>query len=202
MKTLTACTALLAAVGLAACQPAAEGGDSADVGASSAEGAAVDVSATGGETVEAHVREGLWQVTASFPDGGGASMTTRICMDESMTALNTGAAQSTQVDACTQDVTRMPDGFGFTSRCEPEGGGVTETVGSLTGDFQTAYRMEATVTTTGSPMAAMNSTTRVVQQAEYQGACPEGWRPGDVEMPGLGMRININDAQAAAQAGG
>jgi len=202
MKTLSACSALLAALGLAACQPADEGGASADAGAAPAESAATEASASGGDAVDARVRAGLWQTTASFPGGNGGSITSRICMDESMTALNTGMAEAPNAEACTQNVTRTPDGFGFTSRCAPAGGGVTETVGSLTGDFQTAYRMEATVTTTGSPMAAMNGSTQVVTQAAYQGECPEGWRAGDVEMPGMGMRININDLQERAAAGG
>ena len=204
MKTLTTCTALMATLALGACQPAADGTETVESGAATAESASADATASGGGSVDARVREGLWQVTASFPGGNGASVTSRVCMDETMTALNTGTAQSAGSEACTQNVTRTPDGFGFTSRCEPAGGGVTETVGALTGDFQTAYRMEATVTTTGAPMAAMNGSTQVVQEAVHQGACPEGWRAGDVEMPGMGIRININDLQeqAVARSGG
>ena len=205
MKTLTACTALTALLALAACQPAGGGTQTADAGAPGADAAGTDASAQTSDSgpTEARVRAGLWQTTASFPGGNGASVTSRVCFDEHMTALNTGTAQSAHNDDCTQNVTRTPDGFHFTSRCDAGSGGVTETVGDLTGDFQTAYRMAATVTTSGSSMEAMNRTQEVVTTAEYQGVCPDGWRPGDVEIPGLGARININDMQeqAAARAG-
>src|SRR5690606_9472571 len=89
------------------------------------------------------------------------------------------------------------DGWRFTSVCAMPGGGRTETDGTLTGDLQTRYRMEATTTTTGSAIPAMNGTSSVVTEGERQGECPEGWAPGDMEMEGLG-RINIHDVQAQA----
>jgi len=205
MKTLATCTALMATLALTACEASGGASESTDAGSPSAEAAADPASSAGSDTVDARVRAGLWQTTASFPGGQGSSVTSRVCFDEQMTALNVGSGPSAHSEDCTQNITRTPDGFGFTSRCDAGGGGVTETVGSLTGDFQTAYRMEATVTTSGSSMAAMNGTTQVVTTAQYQGACPEGWRAGDIEVPGLGTRININDMQAqaaAATAGG
>ena len=202
MKTLTACTGLLAVLGLAACQPAADGTATADAGAAPAQSAAAEASAASGDAIDAHVRAGLWQTTASFPGGGGIPVTSRVCMDETMTALNTGMSQSAEADSCTQNVTRTPDGFAFTGRCEPDGGGVSEMTGTMTGDLQTAYRMEATITTTGAPMAAMNGSTQIVTEAVYQGDCPEGWRAGDVEVEGMGIRINTNDLQAQAARGG
>jgi len=203
MKALSTLCALTAVAGLAACQPASDETATADAGATAA-GDAATPATSDGDSIQARAREGLWQTSASFPGGRGPTVTSRVCMDASMTALDTGTAQSAGAEGCSQNVTRIADGFSFTSRCEPTDGGVTETVGTITGDFQTAYRMEATVTTTGSPMAAMNGSTQVVTEATYQGPCPEGWRPGDVEVAGMGMRINVNDlrAQAAAGAGG
>ncbi len=200
MKTLTACTALMATLALAACEAPGTGGDSADAGATGAEDAASPAAGSSSDTVDARVRAGLWQTTAAFPGGQGPSVTSRICFDEQMTALNAGSGPSAHSEDCTQNVTRTAGGFDFTSRCDAGTGGVTETVGTLTGDFQTAYRMEATVTTSGSSMAAMNGSTQIVTTAEYQGACPEGWRAGDVEIPGLGARINVNDMQEQAAA--
>lgn len=201
MKTQAA-LAITAALALAACQQAGDAGSetagTADAGAAGESSASASADSSG-DIVEARLRGGLWQTTASFPDGG-ASVTSRVCMDGAMSPLDTGAAQSQQAEDCTQTTTRTPDGFAFTSRCEIQGGGVTETVGNLTGDFETAYRMEATVTTTNSPMAAMNGSARVVTSAERQGDCPAGWRPGDVEIPGLGARININDMRRQAEA--
>lgn len=196
MKTLTATAALAAVLGLAACQPAAEGTETADAGAAAAEGAAAEASASGGDMVEARLREGLWQTTIT--SAGMPTMTARMCMDEQMSAFDTGTANQVEVQDCDQTMTRTADGVDFTNRCEMAGGGVTETEGSITGDFQTAYRMEATITTTGTPQA--DGTVSMVTEAAYQGACPEGWRPGDMEVPGMGgMRINIHDAQDRAR---
>lgn len=209
MKPLITLVAVSAIAGLAACQAGSEGTHSTDGGASSAESAATEASASGGDTMTARARAGLWQMTAGFPGNEGRSVTSRVCMDDTMTVLDTGSAESAHSEDCTQNVTRTGNGFAFTSRCAPEGGGVTETTGTMTGDFQTAYRMEATVTTTGAPMAAMNGTSQVVTTAQYQGACPEGWRGGDVELAGMGIRLNVNDmreqaagAAAASQSGG
>ena len=193
MRTMTACAALLAA-SLAACQPAAEGTETADAGAApAAEGAAVEASASGGDMLEARVREGLWRTTISSE--AMPTMSARMCMDETMSALDTSAAD--EVGDCAQTITRTADGFNFRSRCESGESTVTETTGSLTGDFQTAYRMEATTTTTGSSMA--DGTISMVTEATYEGPCPDDWRPGDMEIPG-GMRVNILDAQAQAEA--
>lgn len=191
MRTLTASAALVAAVSLAACQPAADGTETAS--ADAAEDAASEASASG-DMVEARLREGLWQT--SMTADGSPAIVSRMCMDATMTALDAGQANQAQTEDCTQTTTRTADGFDFTSRCDLGGGGVTETQGSLTGDFQTAYRMEATVTTTGA--TAMNGSSTIVTEAAYQGACPEGWRPGDVEIPGLGARINVNDMREQA----
>ena len=198
MKPLITLVAVSAIAGLAACQPGAESTQSSEGGATSAESAATEASASGGDMMTARARAGLWQMTASFPGNDARSVSSRVCMDDNMTVLDSGTAQSSQADDCTQNVTRTGDGFAFTSRCAPEGGGVTETTGTITGDFQTAYRMEATVTTNGAPMAAMNGTSQIVTTAQYQGACPEGWRGGDVELAGMGIRINVNDMREQA----
>lgn len=202
MKTITATAALMAAVSLAACQPAADGAQTAD--AATAEGAAVEASASGsGEVLEARVREGLWQTTMTMggmPEGM-PPLSSRMCMDEQMTALDTGSADQAGVQNCQQSFDRTAEGLDFTSRCEMDGGGVTETQGSITGDFQTAYRMEATVTTTGTGGA--DGTVSMTTEAAYQGPCPEGWRGGDVETSIMGrtVRTNVHDmANAAAGA--
>lgn len=202
MKTTRLCTLALATAALAACQQPAADTASPGSGAPAAEGAASPASTPAGDTVEARVRAGLWQSTVTFPGGGGgSSVTSRVCMDDQMTALSAGSSQSQLSEGCTQNTTRTAQGYAFTSRCDAGSGGVTETVGNLTGDFQTSYRMEATVTTSGASMAAMNRSTQVVTVAEYQGPCPDGWRAGDVEIPGMGgARLNIYDMQEQAAA--
>ncbi len=200
MRTLSTIAAMAAlsvtALSIAACEPAATEG-SADAGAQAgAEAAATDAASSGADasadTVEARVREGLWQTVMTAE---GATVTTRACMDDSMSAIQTSSQAS--MGDCSQTMNRSGEGFAFSSRCALPTGGETTTEGTMTGDLETAYRVEATTTTTGAPMAAMNRTSAIVTEATYQGACPEGWRPGDVEV--AGMRMNLGDMQRQAE---
>lgn len=194
MKTLSTLCALTAMVGLAACQPATEGAETTDADAATAGDAATPASSDG-EVIEARVREGLWQITMSAD--GAQGLSTRVCMDERMSAIDSAQNSTDAVgEDCDQTTTRTADGFDFSSRCALADGSVTETQGTMTGDMQTNYRMQATVTTTGSTVAAANGTHEIVTQGAYQGACPEGWRPGDMELPGGMGRVNVLDAQA------
>lgn len=196
MKHVLMCAA--AAAALAACQPADDATESADAGAASATDSATQASAAAsGDMIEARVREGLWATTMTA-EGMPITLSSRMCMDERMTALDAGgAANQTDTEACDQTVTRTAQGLNFTSRCDMGDQGVTETTGTLTGDFQTAYRMDATVVTTGAQAA--NGTVRMTTEARYEGPCPEGWRPGDVEIPGMG-RVNVLDQAEAGAA--
>lgn len=199
MRPITACAAL-AALSLAACQPASDGAETAE--ADAAEGSATEAAATdaGGDVIDARLRAGLWQVTMSL--AGAPGLTTRACLDERSTPIDASRANSeaeAQVQDCDQTFTRTAEGVDFTSRCDMGEAGVTETVGSMTGDFQTAYRMEATVTTTGAAMG--NGSVTMVTEAEHQGPCPEGWSPGDAEFVGPGgARVNMQDLQAQMEA--
>lgn len=194
MKTLYTLSALAAVAGLAACQPAVDANESADAGAASAQDSATPAS-SGGETVEARVREGLWQI--SMGTAGAPIMTTRVCMDERMSAIDSAQGSGDAVgEDCQQTTNHTADGFDFSSRCTLADGSVTQTEGTMTGDMETSYRMEATVTTSGSSTAAVNGSRSIVTEGAYQGACPDGWRPGDMELPGGMGRINVLDAQA------
>ena len=53
--------------------------------------------------------------------------------------------------------------------------------------------------TVGAEAPQMNGTRAVNIEAVWQGACPEGFRPGDLELPG-GMRVNLLDMAGAAEA--
>lgn len=194
MKTLTACTALLATLTLAACQQAGDGTQTADAGAPAAGDEGSDAATSSGEVTEANLRAGLWQVNISMAESARDAPTLRMCTDGTSTAV-ASSSQLPDVEDCSQDYSRTGRGLEFTSRCQQADGTVTETSGTITGDFETSYRMEATVTTSGSAVAGLNRTDRVVTTASYQGACPADWRPGDVEVAGTGIRMNSNQMQ-------
>lgn len=46
------------------------------------------------------------------------------------------------------------------------------------------------------PMAGV-SQSKVTMQAKWTGACPAGWKPGDMEMPGGMGRVNVNEMMSA-----
>ena len=193
MKARTAAPALVALLALAACDqtPAteAEPDTAAPAEAASAETSAPDAAS---DTVEARVREGLWQTVMT---ADGQTVTSRACMDDSISAIQTSSQAS--MGDCSQTMNRTGDGWTFASRCALPTGGETSTEGTMTGDLETAYRVEATTTTSGAPIAALNRTSEITTEATYQGECPEGWRPGDVEV--AGMRMTLGDMQRQAE---
>ena len=194
MRTLTAAPALLAVLALAACEPAPSGEAGADAAADATQAASADTASADAstETVEARVREGLWQTVMT---ADGQTVTSRACMDDSMSAIQTSSQAS--MGDCSQTMNRTGDGYSFASRCTLPTGGETSTEGTMTGDLETAYRVEATTTTSGAPIAALNRTSEITTEATYQGECPEGWRPGDVEV--AGMRMNLGEMQRQAE---
>lgn len=179
----------VATASLAACQPGAE-----TPAAAAAEDAAAPAAAT---QAESRLREGLWQTTMTA--GDTPPVVSRMCVDADMNAFSASMSQPADND-CSQEITPVADGMRFSMRCAMGASGEMSSEGSLTGDFQTGYRMESTTTTEGAAMAIMNGTVTTVSEAVYQGACPAGWRGGDMEITGLPQRINIHDMQAQAEA--
>lgn len=183
--------AVLAALALAACQQE----PAADPSAESAGDAAAPASAPAPQRpAEAQVREGLWRTVMTVE---GQTIESRACMDAASSPLATSSAEATVGD-CEHSITPSGDGWSFTSTCAMPTGGRTTTEGTLTGDLQSRYRVQATTVTEGAPIASMNRTTEVVTEATHEGSCPEGWSPGDVEIAGLG-RMNLGDMQRRAE---
>jgi hypothetical protein len=136
-------------------------------------------------------KPGLWTQTVSTAD---MQQTTKLCLDEAtdkqMAWWGSQAAKTTCPD---QTITQhMGGGWDFHSVCKSAAGGTTTSSGTATGDFGSHYKVEATSTTTGGPMPEANGEHKIAIEATWQGPCPAGMRPGDMEMPG-GMRINMND---------
>nr|QQZ49522.1 hypothetical protein JKL49_21540 [Phenylobacterium glaciei] len=46
----------------------------------------------------------------------------------------------------------------------------------------------------------MNGPHKITVEAAWQGACPEGYKPGDMSLPG-GIKINILDLPVPGKAG-
>lgn len=146
-------------------------------------------------------KAGLWKQTMSI-EGLNMVQTANLCLDaDSDKKLAWWAQQGVRGGCDKNDVSRNPDGsWSFSSVCHLEGGMKTTTTGHAVGDFQRAYQVKAESTTEGAPIPAMNATRTVVIDSAWQGECPAGMQPGDMELP-TGQRVNIlqMSAENAAQ---
>lgn len=139
-------------------------------------------------------KPGLWTQTVSM---GDFNQTTRLCLDETTDkAMSIWGAQMSK-DMCEKnEMTRGLDGsWRFTSVCDMGSGGKSTTSGLASGDFNTKYKVEAETTTEGASAPQMNGARKMVLEATWQGPCPEGFKPGDMELPG-GMKMNLTDLGA------
>lgn len=145
-----------------------------------------------GETAAAPQRRpGLWEQRVSTE---GMVQVSRICIDEALEKRIGWWGQQATADACEKNqVTRRADGgWQFSSVCDMGTGGKTTTSGVATGDFNSRYLVEAESSTVGAEAPQMNGVRKMIIESAWQGPCPEGFEPGDMELPG-GMRINLLD---------
>ena len=143
-------------------------------------------------------KPGLWKQTI-FVEDINALQTATVCLDADADAKMAWWAQQGVRGGCAKnDMRRQPDGsWKFSSVCEMAGGIKMTTDGTAVGDFQSKYEVKAETTTSGAPMAQMNGTRTVTIDASWQGACPAGMKPGDMELPD-GRRVNMLEMAAKA----
>ena len=139
-------------------------------------------------------KPGLWEQRVST---GDFVQVTRICLDETTDAkISFWGAQSTR-DLCEKNIfsSRVAGGYQFSSVCDMGTGGKTTTSGVATGDFNSKYLIQAESSTVGAAAPQMNGLHKLTVEAAWQGACPAGFKPGDMSLPG-GMKINLLDMTA------
>ena len=193
--TFAAAAVLLGGLTLAGCG----GKDEAKSPAEKPGGAAAASAAA--PTAGPRLRPGLWRVVSS---GDGPVGESRMCLDEAVQArLNVIGSQASP-GSCQATETRPRPGGGWTFRtgCDMTalGGGHSVSEGEITGDLTTAYSSRSTVVTTGADVAHMNNTVTIASDGTYEGPCPAGMKPGDIEIPG-GVKFNMVEmADMAARA--
>ena len=160
------------------------------------EAATAQVEASDGRPVR---RSGLWEHTMQTM---GVTQTTRMCIDaETDKNVALWGQRASDESGCEQNsFTRTGGGYAFVSVCPDGQGGKVTSQGTITGDFDSAYKMEATTTTSGSSMPHANGEMKMVMTATWKGPCPEGMKPGDIQvaLPGGGT-VNLNDAAKMAE---
>jgi hypothetical protein len=132
-----------------------------------------------------HLRAGLWEITSKV---AGMEGKVRSCVDDTTQSEGAVLGQGLDRRNCTKsDWSRIPGGVAFAFDCDNDGTRVTSK-GTVTGDFNTAYRMEADA---GMTRGGVTRTAKQVVDARYAGACPSGMKPGDKQVTVNGRVINI-----------
>jgi hypothetical protein len=175
-----------AALALGAC------GKPAGDKAASAEGAgkAATATAPAGPMTMPSRKPGLWQQTVTTT---GMQQVSSICLDKAseakLSVWGTGASK----DMCQQsEISPVPGGWAFKSSCDMGTGGKTVSHGTITGDFDSSYKLQAESTTEGAGAPQMNGAHMMSMEATWEGPCPPDMKPGDMTLPG-GMKINMLD---------
>jgi hypothetical protein len=145
-------------------------------------------------------KAGLWEQTMS---SDRIHQTSKICIDKATGAkMNLSGQQMGRSNCETSKVTgRLGGGWEFNSSCDLGAGGHVVTHGVASGDMGDHYTVDIDSTTTGSSMPQANGVHKMKLEMAYKGACPEGMKPGDIELAG-GMRFNPADAAAGKGPGG
>lgn len=139
-------------------------------------------------------KPGLWEM--SIRSGSEPAVTTRQCIDAATDARMQQAGRGVMSANCSKDVTRR-EGARWVGESVCKLGESTITSRSVTtGDFQQGFRVEVE-SRYAPPLMGTAQDTSVIE-ARWAGACPAGWKPGDMELPGTKRRMNINDMPGAA----
>jgi hypothetical protein len=191
-------TALVLTLALAAgCQKKPAGEKAAEAGKAGADASATVPGPAAGLATPPRRKPGLWKQSVTM---GQAAQITRLCLDAATEAkISMWGAQATKEMCKTNQMSRQLDGsWKFVSECDMGGGGRITTTGVATGDFGSSYQMTADSVTTGASSPQMNGAHKMVIQATWEGPCPAGFKPGDMELPG-GMKINMLDMAKAGK---
>jgi hypothetical protein len=138
------------------------------------------------------LKAGLWEMTTKV-DKMPQSITTKICLDEALTAKFTtdaGPMKQGNTNCSDQKVTRTGNVIDVTAVCKDGAQTIdTKVHMELTGD--TAYKQ--TITATFDPPKDGMTDIATTVDGKWLGACSADMKPGDMIMPG-GMKINMADA--------
>jgi hypothetical protein len=147
-------------------------------------------------------RAGLWEQSLMRDGKPGRLGGLKICLDAATDRKISVFGRHFGQGACQRQVTHTPDGvYRFSSTCTLDNGAQVKAMGTATGDFATHYTLHSQVDVTGAPLEPMNGMHEVVINADYQGPCPAGMRPGDVRAGSV--KINLDRLpQAAGLLGG
>jgi Protein of unknown function (DUF3617) len=143
-------------------------------------------------------KSGLWEINMDSSNGrskGGKERMMTQCVDQSKDdVFRQMGQQMERENKCTRtNIQRAANRLSFESACD-FGSMKTTSKAMITGDFNTAYKMEIH-SRYDPPMMGLSEGTTIID-AKWVGACKAGQRPGDVTVAG-GMTMNIYDMMDA-----
>jgi len=140
-------------------------------------------------------KPGLWEI--SMQTTNAPSQIVRQCIDPATDQPMQRFGQGLDLKTCSKNVWRK-DGDRYIGESECRlGRSVATTRSVFGGDFETAYRGE--VNSRYVPPMGGVAASKVTISARWRGVCPAGWKPGDMEVSGMG-RMNVREMMAARAA--
>lgn len=134
-------------------------------------------------------KSGLWQISTQSTHSQRGAHTMQQCIDEHTDNMLQNAMGPQAEKMCSKrDVKVQSDGLVIDSVCS-FGSTTATTHATVTGSFQSAYRLESK-SSYDPPLMGMKE-GGVIIDAKWLGPCKDDMQPGDVIMPG-GMKMNIN----------
>jgi hypothetical protein len=131
-------------------------------------------------------RPGLWEVRGVGSDAAGLPPTLHCIGERTDTAdQHLGRTPGVRGACRLGPFVRAGDAWVAESVCR-EGKTVVSSRKVAVGDFRSHYRID-TVVRYEPPLAGVREEDREALEAKYLGPCSPGMKPGDIEMPGLGV---------------
>ena len=136
-------------------------------------------------------KSGLWEIKTSAAAANDEARVVQMCIDQHADNITEQAAASAKQMCSKTDMHRAGDRLTVDSVCK-FGRTTAQTHSVITGNFDSAYRVETT-STYDPPMSGMKQSNATID-ARWLGPCKADQKPGDMIL-GNGVKININDTK-------
>jgi hypothetical protein len=144
-------------------------------------------------------RSGLWETHMIMAQHPGPGITSQQCIDaQTDEAMQRRVMEGDATLKCTRTgFSKIPGGFESSSVCKTNRGTLTSKM-HITGDLQSAYRME--ISGHRDPPQGALTDTHTVVEARWLGACPADMQAGDMRMNGRTLHMGAGAAGTAGAA--
>jgi hypothetical protein len=142
-------------------------------------------------------KAGLWEMKMVFEGRNMPPHVSQHCVDAETDKLMNAFGNSATKDMCSKmETQKVGDTYVVDSICKM-GPSTNTTHSVIAGDFNSAYTVKLSSSTTGGPNlpgARPDGKTEMTMEARWTGACKADQKPGDIIMSN-GIKMNIRDIQ-------